>query len=86
MTERNPVIEIKNLQKSFGKVEVLKGIDMEVSAGEVVAIIGSSGSGKTTLLRCINALETADGGEIYVEGNKIFDATLHGGQKKMKNN
>ena len=71
MTENSPVIEIKNLQKSYGKVEVLKGIDMEVAAGEVVAIIGSSGSGKSTMLRCVNLLETPTGGEILWHGKNI---------------
>ena len=71
MTENKPVIEICNLQKSFGKVDVLKGIDMQVSAGEVVAIIGSSGSGKSTMLRCINLLETPTGGEILWHGQNI---------------
>ena len=71
MTEKNPVIEIRNLQKSFGKVDVLKGIDMQVEAGEVVAIIGSSGSGKSTMLRCINLLETPTGGEILWHGKNI---------------
>ncbi len=71
MTDRNPVIEIKNLQKSFGKVEVLKGINMEVSAGEVVAIIGSSGSGKSTMLRCINLLETPTDGAILWHGKNV---------------
>lgn len=55
-------LEIKNLNKSFGNTEVLKGIDLEVEKGEVVSIIGSSGSGKTTLLRCINFLETPNSG------------------------
>ena len=71
MTENNPVIEIKGLCKSFGKVDVLKGIDMEVSAGEVVAIIGSSGSGKSTMLRCINLLETPSDGQILWHGKNI---------------
>ncbi len=71
MTEKNPVIQIKGLQKSFGSVDVLKGIDMEVNAGEVVAIIGSSGSGKSTMLRCINLLETPTGGEILWHGRNI---------------
>lgn len=67
-------LEIKNLTKSFGDTKVLQGINFTLEKGQVLSIIGSSGSGKTTLLRCINALETADGGEIYVNGNKIFDA------------
>ena len=67
----NTVIELKGLCKSFGKVDVLKGIDMKVSAGEVVAIIGSSGSGKSTMLRCINLLETPTGGEILWHGKNV---------------
>ncbi len=71
MTEKNAVIELKNLRKSFGEVDVLKGIDMQVSAGEVVAIIGSSGSGKSTMLRCINLLETPTSGEILWHGQNV---------------
>ncbi len=67
------ILEIKNINKSFGKTEVLKGVDFSMDEGSIVAILGSSGSGKTTLLRCINFLETADEGEIYVNGEKIFD-------------
>lgn len=67
------ILEIKNIKKSFGKTEVLKGIDFSMNEGEIVAILGSSGSGKTTLLRCINFLETADEGEIYVNDEMIFD-------------
>ena len=68
------ILEFKNITKSFGKTAVLKGIDMTVEKGEVVSIIGSSGSGKTTLLRCISFLEKADGGEIILNGETIFDA------------
>lgn len=68
-------LEVKNLMKRFEGTEVLKGIDFSLEKGQVLSIIGSSGSGKTTLLRCINALETADAGEIYVDGHKIFDAS-----------
>lgn len=68
------ILEIKNIHKSFGNNKVLKGISFSLEEGEVLSIIGSSGSGKTTLLRCMNFLETADEGEIYVEGDKIFDA------------
>ncbi len=70
--EDNTVFQIKGLQKSFGSVDVLRGIDMDVSHGEVVAIIGSSGSGKSTLLRCINLLETPTGGEILWHGKNIM--------------
>ena len=71
MTENNAVIELKGLCKSFGRVDVLKGVDMKVSKGEVVAIIGSSGSGKSTMLRCINLLETPTSGEILWHGENI---------------
>ena len=62
------VLEVKNLKKSFGKTEVLKGVSFDLNEGEVLSIIGSSGSGKTTILRCINQLETADEGFISVAG------------------
>ncbi len=68
----NTVFEINGLCKSFGKVDVLKGVDMQVRAGEVVAIIGSSGSGKSTFLRCINLLETPTGGEIRFHGKNVM--------------
>ena len=67
------ILEIKNLHKSFGKTHVLKGVDFSMEEGEVLSVIGSSGSGKTTLLRCINFLETADKGQILLDGNVIFD-------------
>ena len=67
-----PIIQIKNLKKAFGQREVLKNINFDVHKGEVVTIIGSSGSGKSTLLRCINLLETPDGGEIIVHGEDIM--------------
>ena len=66
------VIEIKKIQKSFGSLEVLKSVDFSVNQGEVVCLIGASGSGKSTLLRCINLLETPDGGEIIVHGEDIM--------------
>ena len=61
------MLEIRNIQKSFGSLEVLKGIDLTVEKGDVVAIIGPSGSGKTTLLRCMNFLENAG------NGTMVFD-------------
>ena len=66
-----PIVEIVGLRKSFGAHEVLKGIDLSVQAGEVIAIVGKSGSGKSTLLRCINGLETFDGGMLSVEGKPL---------------
>ena len=71
MTENTPVIELSGLKKSFGKVDVLQGIDLKVSAGEVVAVIGSSGSGKSTMLRCVNLLETPTDGEILWHSKNI---------------
>ena len=68
------ILEIKDINKSFGDNHVLKGISFSLEEGEVLSIIGSSGSGKTTLLRCMNFLEMADKGQIFVDGNVIFDA------------
>jgi len=67
------VIEIRDLHKYFGDLEVLKGIDFHVEEGEVVCIIGPSGSGKSTLLRCVNRLEEATSGTILIEGDDITD-------------
>ena len=72
------IIEVKNIKKAFGTSKILKGIDFTMEKGEVLAIIGSSGSGKTTLLRCINFLETPDEGQIYLDGNLIYDASNKG--------
>ena len=67
------IIEIKNLQKSFGEHDVLTGIDLNVRRGEVVSIIGASGSGKSTMLRCLNLLETPSSGDILYMGESILD-------------
>jgi len=66
------ILSVTNLKKSYGKLEVLKDIDMEIKKGEVVCVIGPSGSGKSTLLRCLNMLEQPDGGTITLKGNQVF--------------
>jgi polar amino acid transport system ATP-binding protein len=68
-----PAVEIRDLHKSFGQLEVLKGIDFEVGHGEVVCVIGPSGSGKSTLLRCVNLLEEPTAGKIWVDGVEVTD-------------
>ena len=65
------MLEVKQIHKSFGDLEVLKQVDLQVNKGDVVAILGPSGSGKTTLLRCLNFLENADGGEMDFDGEHI---------------
>ena len=67
--------EVKGLFKSFGSLAVLKGVDLSIAKGEVIAVIGSSGSGKSTLLRCLNLLEFADAGSVYLEGEMLYDAS-----------
>ena len=76
-----PILEVKNICKSFGSTEVLKGISFSLEQGQVVSIIGSSGSGKTTLLRCINMLEKATKGQVLVNDEVIFDAADPATQK-----
>jgi len=71
------LITITDVRKRFGENEVLKGIDLDVEAGEVIAIIGKSGSGKSTLLRCINGLETINSGSITVAGAQLLADDLH---------
>ena len=71
MKKPEPVIEIKNLHKSFGDLGVLKGVDIVANKGEVISLIGSSGSGKSTLLRCANLLENSQQGKIFFDGEEI---------------
>ena len=82
------LLEVKNIMKSFGRTEVLKNISFSLEKGEVLAIIGSSGSGKTTLLRCINFLETPQGGIISVNNEVLFDAAdpLKKREKEIRKN
>ena len=75
-----PIVDIRALRKSYGSNEVLKGIDLQVRPGEVIAIIGKSGSGKSTLLRCINGLETFQSGALTVDGQPL----LHGDAAAMR--
>ncbi|WP_433318605.1 amino acid ABC transporter ATP-binding protein [Micromonospora sp. CA-269861] len=72
-TPSRPAVEIRDLHKSFGPLEVLKGIDFEVGQGEVVCVIGPSGSGKSTLLRCVDLLEQPTAGKIWVNGVEMTD-------------
>ena len=68
------MLEIRNIEKSYGKKKILKDISFELEKGQTLSIIGSSGSGKTTLLRCINLLEMADKGQIILNGEMLYDA------------
>ncbi len=77
-------VKVTNLHKYFGKLEVLKGVDMEVSEGEVVCVIGPSGSGKSTFLRCLNLLEMPTDGEIEIDGKVITDKKIN--INKMREN
>ena len=67
----DPMLRLRDVRKSFGKLEVLKGVSLDVQRGEVVCILGPSGSGKSTLLRCVNLLEPPEEGEIFLEGQDI---------------
>ena len=71
------ILEVKHIQKSFGGTDVLKDISFSLEKGQVLSIIGSSGSGKTTLLRCLNFLETAQSGSIFVGGKELFNGEAH---------
>ena len=75
-TEKEPILSIKDVHKSFGELEVLKGVSLDVMKGEVICIIGPSGSGKSTLIRCVNALNDIQKGSIKVEGVEVNDPNL----------
>ena len=68
-----PILQVEGLKKSFGKLEVLRGIDEQIREGEAVSIIGPSGGGKSTFLRCLNLLETPTAGNIYFRGVNVMD-------------
>jgi putative lysine transport system ATP-binding protein len=73
MENNTSLLEIRNLHKSFGKREILKGINFTVETGQVISIIGQSGSGKSTMIRCINFLEMPTSGDIYYEGKNVLE-------------
>jgi len=75
-TAEKPIVALKDVRKSFGTLEVLKGISIDVMKGEVICIIGPSGSGKSTLIRCINGLNDIQGGSIFVQGQEVHGANL----------
>lgn len=75
-TPDHPIVSLKDVRKSFGTLEVLKGVSLDVMKGEVICIIGPSGSGKSTLIRCINGLNDIQGGSITVEGQEVHDPNL----------
>ena len=85
MTDKNvPIIETVNLHKSFGSLQVLKGIDEKIYSGEVVTIIGPSGGGKSTFLRCLNLLEEPTSGTVYFEGNALDPKSTNLNQHRQK--
>ncbi|MDJ0830248.1 MAG: ATP-binding cassette domain-containing protein [Desulfobacterales bacterium] len=77
-----PALKVEDIHKSFGKIEVLKGISLEAYERDVISILGSSGSGKSTLLRCINLLETPTSGKVFVKGELIKMQELRSGERK----
>lgn len=76
-TAEKPIVSLKDVRKSFGTLEVLKGVSIDVMKGEVICIIGPSGSGKSTLIRCINGLNDIQGGSIFVQGKEVHAANLN---------
>jgi len=81
MSDQQPIVKIQGLSKSFGNLQVLRNINLEVHKGEVVVILGPSGSGKTTLLRCVNLLETYDDGSIRVDNVEVGFREINGKRK-----
>ena len=75
-TPDQPIVSLKDVHKSFGELEVISGISLDIMKGEVICIIGPSGSGKSTLIRCINALNDIQSGSIQVEGREVHDPEL----------
>ena len=84
LMSRKKTLELKNIHKSYGKLQVLKGVNLSAETGQIITIIGSSGSGKSTLLRCINQLEKIDSGELYFNGKVIINDELINKPSKSK--
>ena len=84
MTTNETLIKVVGLEKSFGKLDVLKGIDEEINRGDVVVVIGPSGSGKSTFLRCLNLLEKPTGGAIYFDGQNILEKSCNKNKLREK--
>jgi len=82
--DATPAIRVVDLRKSFGTLEVLKGVSFDVHRGSVVSMIGASGSGKSTLLRCINFLETPSGGEVFIDGEQMGFRSDAGGERRLQ--
>lgn len=83
-TDNNVLIKVENLQKSFGDLKVLDGIDLNICQGDVLVIVGPSGSGKSTFLRCLNRLEESTGGSIYFDGEDITDPKININKHRQK--
>ena len=81
-----PLLEVKDIKKKFGAVEVLKGVGFSLEAGEVACVIGSSGNGKTTLMRCLNLLELPEEGSISVAGETVFEAGKKYRERDLRKN
>ena len=84
MTNKDVIIEVKDLVKRFGKLEVLKGVSEKIQKGEVISIIGPSGSGKSTFLRCLNLLEVPNSGQVVFEGTDITDTKVNLAKHRQK--
>lgn len=84
MTTNNVLIKVEDLKKSFGKLVVLDGIDLDINKGDVLVIVGPSGSGKSTFLRCLNRLEESTGGNIYFDGEDITDPKVNINKHRQK--
>ncbi|MDC0255055.1 ATP-binding cassette domain-containing protein [Bacteriovoracales bacterium] len=82
--DSSPVLKVEGIHKSFGEVEVLKGISLEAKQGEVISIIGSSGSGKSTFLRCLNFLESPNKGQFYLRGEELQTVRMKNGELRPK--